>query len=257
MDIIAICNQKGGVAKTTTAVNLAACLAAKGQSVLLIDLDPQGNATMGCGIDKQQLTYSSLGVCLNEYPLSQAQVKTDFAQLFVVPANQDLTVAELRMRQLDNAPFILREQLKPLADSKHFDFVIIDCPPALNILTVNAMSAAQQLIVPIQCEYYALEGLTALLDTVSDLQKSTNKHLHILGFLRTMYDGRAKLATEVSQQLESFLKDKVFETIIPRNVRLAEAPSYGLPAYYYEKTSKGAQAYYALADEVLSRLAHK
>lgn len=254
MNIIAVCNQKGGVAKTTTAVNLAASLAAKGKSVLLVDLDPQGNATMGCGIDKHQLSHSSLGVCLKEYTLADAVTQTAFPKLSLVPANQDLTVAEVQMRELDNAPFILREQFALLAENQPIDFVIVDCPPALNILTVNAMSAAQYLIVPIQCEYYALEGLTALLDTVSDLQQGINKNLQVLGFLRTMFDGRAKLATEVSAQLETFLKDKVFQTIVPRNIRLAEAPSHGMPAYHYDKSSKGAQAYYALAKEVMQRL---
>lgn len=254
MNIIAVCNQKGGVAKTTTAVNLAASLSALGKAVLLIDLDPQGNATMGCGIDKRTLENSTLEVCLNECSLAEAMQKTAFERLSIIPANQDLTVAEVEMRELDNAPFILRQQLEQLAQTNTTDIVIIDCPPALNILTVNAMSAAQHLIVPIQCEYYALEGLTALLDTVSDLQKGVNKNLNVLGFLRTMFDGRARLATEVSAQLESFLKDKVFSTIIPRNIRLAEAPSHGMPAYYYEKSSKGARAYHELAEEVLQRL---
>ncbi len=254
MNIIAICNQKGGVAKTTTAVNLSASLAKKGKSVLLIDLDPQGNATMGCGIDKQQLLHSSLDVCLNECVLAEAVVPTAFNELSLVPTNQDLTVAEVRMPTLDNAPFILRNQLKQFAETSQTDFVIIDCPPALNILTVNAMSAAQHLIVPIQCEYYALEGLSALLDTVTDLQKTVNKELRILGFLRTMFDGRSNLANEVSVQLETFLKEKVFKTIIPRNVRLAEAPSYGMPAYYYDKSSKGAKAYIDFATEVMKRL---
>ncbi len=254
MNIIAVCNQKGGVAKTTTAVNLAASLAHKGKSVVLIDLDPQGNATMGCGIDKRKLSHSSLDVCLNECTLLEAVKQTSFKKLSVVPANQDLTVAEVRMRALDNAPFILRNQLKQFADNSKTDIVIIDCPPALNILTVNAMSAAQHIIVPIQCEYYALEGLSALLDTVSDLQKTVNKDLHILGFLRTMFDGRSNLANDVSVQLETFLKDKVFKTMIPRNVRLAEAPSHGMPVFYYDKSSKGSKAYIKFATEVLKRL---
>lgn len=255
MNIIAVCNQKGGVAKTTTAVNLSASLAAQGQSVLLIDLDPQGNASMGCGIDKRGLDYTMLGVCLNEYALEKVVLKTSYQGLAIAPANQDLTVAEVEMRDLPMAPFILREQIKQFATDHNVDYVMIDCPPALNILTVNAMAAAESIIVPIQCEYYALEGLAALLDTVSDLQQSVNKKLSILGFLRTMFDGRANLASEVSAQLESYLKDKVFKTVIPRNIRLAEAPSHGMPAYYYDRSSKGAKAYLDLADEVVVRLA--
>lgn len=255
MNILAISNQKGGVAKTTTAVNLAASLGILGQRVLLLDLDPQGNATMGCGIDKQKLTHSMVEVCLREQYLHDIVVETEYENLWLAPSNQDLTVAEVEMREQPKAPFILRENCQLLKEDKAFDVVIIDCPPALNILTVNAMSAASHVVVPIQCEYYALEGLTALLDTVSDLQKTVNRDLEVLGFLRTMYDGRAKLAQEVSAQLESFLKDKVFTTIVPRNVRLAEAPSYGMPAHYYEKASKGAQAYREFAGEVLARLA--
>ncbi|MGY0398363.1 MAG: ParA family protein [Ostreibacterium sp.] len=254
MNIIAICNQKGGVAKTTTAVNLSASLALLGKTTLLIDLDPQGNATMGCGVDKHNLSHSMLGVCLRKYGLDNAVIKTPFQHLYLAPANQDLTVAEVEMRELDTPPFILREQIKQLKTSRNFDYVIIDCPPALNILTVNAMSAAKKIIVPIQCEYYALEGLTALLNTVSDLQKTVNKDLQVLGFLRTMFDGRALLSRQISAQLEDFLKEKVFSTIVPRNIRLAEAPSHGMPIYYYEKSSKGSKAYQALSEEVINRL---
>lgn len=255
MKTIAISNQKGGVAKTTTAVNLASSLGVLGQNVLLIDLDPQGNATMGCGVDKGQLSHSMLEVCLREANLADIAIKTQFDGLMLAPSNQDLTVAEVQMRELSKAPFVLRDNVKLLADSGAFDMVIVDCPPALNILTVNAMSAADFVVVPIQCEYYALEGLTALLDTVSDLQKTVNPSLQVLGFLRTMFDGRARLAQEVSEQLEAYLKHKVFETIVPRNIRLAEAPSYGVPVHYYDKSSKGAKAYGAFADELLARLA--
>lgn len=254
MNIIAVSNQKGGVAKTTTAVNLGAALAVQGKSVLLVDLDPQGNATMGCGVEKNAVTRSMLGVCLQEYSLTDTVLDTPFANLAIAPANQDLTVAEVEMQGLDAAPFVLREQLSQLAAQRSFDFVLIDCPPALNILTVNAMTAANYLVVPIQCEYYALEGLAALLDTVSDLQNSVNKNLQVLGFLRTMFDGRANLAVQVSAQLEAYLKDKVFQTIVPRNIRLAEAPSHGMPVHYYDKSSKGALAYQSLAKEVVKRL---
>ncbi len=254
MKTIAISNQKGGVAKTTTAVNLAAGLGTLGQRVLLIDLDPQGNATMGVGVDKSTLECSMVEVCLQEKSIADVVLTTQYKNLALVPANQDLTVAEVGMRALPKAPFILRESLNALVSQNLFDVVVIDCPPALNILTVNAMSAADFVIVPIQCEYYALEGLTALLDTVSDLQKSVNRQLRVLGFLRTMFDGRAKLAQDVAAQLASFLKDGVFETVIPRNIRLAEAPSFGMPAHYFDKTAKGAKAYQQFADEVLTRL---
>jgi len=254
MNIIAIANQKGGVAKTTTAVNLAASLGVLEKRVLIIDLDPQGNASMGCGINKQNLSHSIVDVCLGDKKLTDITIQTNFKKLSIAPANQDLTVAEVDMPKRPKAPFIMHDALHELGAQKTLDIVLIDCPPALNILTVNAMTAAHQVIVPIQCEYYALEGLTALLDTIADLQKSVNRNLKILGFLRTMFDGRAKLSNEVSAQLESFLKDKVFTSIIPRNIRLAEAPSHGMPVYYYESSSKGAKAYVELGKEVLGRL---
>ncbi len=251
---IAISNQKGGVAKTTTAVNLAASLSVLGERVLLIDLDPQGNATMGCGINKRTLKQSMVDVCLREASLAEVAMPTDYEGLFVAPSNQDLTAGEVEMRALPKAPFILRENVQALAESHAFDVVVIDCPPALNILTVNAMAASDYIIVPMQCEYYALEGLASLLDTVADLQRSVSRDVQVLGFLRTMYDGRSRLAKDVSAELESVLGELVFDTLIPRNVRLAEAPSYGQPAHYYERSSKGAMAYRDFAVEVVKRM---
>lgn len=251
---IAICNQKGGVAKTTTAVNLSAGLAAKGQKTLLVDLDPQGNASMACGIDKGELKTSILDALMGEVSLVKVVCDTLFKKLAIAPSNQDLTVAEVRLNGLDEAHNKLKNELAHADLVDKFDYVIIDCPPSLNILTVNALTAADYVLVPIQCEYYALEGLSGLLDTVAALRKSVNKNLQVIGFLRTMFDGRARLSQEVSEQLEHYLRDKVFNTIIPRNIRLAEAPSHGMPVIYYDKSSKGAIAYLALVKEVEKRL---
>ncbi len=256
MHIISISNQKGGVAKTTTAVNLAACLGDSGKKVLLIDLDPQANATMGCGIKNKELENSILDICLAKEELTNVILRTEYKNLFIAPSTQDLTVAEVKMPTLKEAPFILKKALLELKQNKlyKFDYVVIDCPPALNILSLNAMTASDSITVPIQCEYYALEGLNALLDTISDLQKSTNKELTILGFLRTMFDGRSNLTNDVSDQLVQYLGEKVFKTIIPRNVTLAEAPSYGIPILYYDKSSKGAKAYTKLAKEIIKKI---
>ncbi|MEZ5577208.1 MAG: ParA family protein [Candidatus Competibacteraceae bacterium] len=250
--IIAIANQKGGVGKTTTTVNLAACLAALRQNVLLVDLDPQGNATMGCGVDKHAVTATSYDVLLGEATLTEALRWIEKAQMQLLPANGDLTAAEVNLLKTDNAPNRLRDALAPVA--WNFDVILIDCPPSLNMLTVNALTAAQSVIVPVQCEYYALEGLSALLDTIEKVRRSTNPGLRIEGVVRTMFDPRNRLANDVSAQIVEHFGEAVFETLVPRNVRLAEAPSYGLPIIHYDDSSRGAQSYRDLARELRKRL---
>jgi chromosome partitioning protein len=250
--VIAIANQKGGVGKTTTAVNLAASLAATKRRVLLMDLDPQGNATMGSGIDKGSLTYSACEVLLGECQLAQALVPVEPSGFTLLPANQDLTAAEVRLLTLPIGREIkLRHALAP--QRADFDIILIDCPPALNMLTVNALVAADSVLIPMQCEYYALEGLSALMNTVEQIRIAANPGLSIEGVLRTMYDPRNNLANEVSNQLIAHFGDTVFRTVIPRNIRLAEAPSFGKPALLHDKESRGALAYLALVGEMIRR----
>ncbi len=251
--IIAITNQKGGVGKTTTAVNLAASLAAGRASnqVLLVDLDPQGNATMGCGIDKHGVRATSYDVLLNEVDISEALQYSETAQMQILPANGDLTGAEVALLDVESGQARLRGSLQRIA--ANFDFILIDCPPSLNMLTVNALTAAQGVIIPVQCEYYALEGLSALLQTIDKVRRSTNPELRIEGMLRTMYDSRNRLAEEVSSQIETHFGKEVYTTIILRNVRLAEAPSYGQPIIVYDPSSRGSETYRNLAKEVRQR----
>ena len=249
--ILAITNQKGGVGKTTTTVNLAASLAATKRRVLLIDLDPQGNATMGCGVDKMTLTQTVYHVLLEEKSIAEVRVTNTCGKFDLIPANRELAGAEVELVGLPHREKRLKSALANI--EAEYDFVLIDCPPALNLLTVNGLCAAHAVMIPMQCEYYALEGLSDLVQTIKRVRASLNPQLEIEGLLRTMFDPRNTLAQQVSEQLQQHFGDKVYRTVIPRNVRLAEAPSYGMPVLYHDKTSKGAQAYLALAGEMVRK----
>lgn len=249
--VIAIANQKGGVGKTTTSINLSACLAEKGKKVLLIDMDSQGNTTSGFVFEKNELDKTVYEVLREEVSIEEAIIPVEecFENLFLIPANRNLAGAEIELVTRENMQHILKKQLEPIKDE--YDFIVIDCPPALGMLTVNAMTAADSVLVPIQCEFYALDGLSQLIYTIELIQESLNPDLYIEGVVFTMYDARTNLSLQVVENVKDNLKQTIYKTIIPRNVRLAEAPSYGLPINLYDKRSSGAEAYRMLADEVI------
>ena len=246
---ISVANQKGGVGKTTTSVNLASCLAEQKKKILLIDLDPQGNATSGVGIDKEETSHSVYDVLINGVSVSEAVIKTEFNNLYLLSSGIDLAGAEIEMVDIDNREYLLKNALSALKDE--YDYIIIDCPPSLGLLTLNAFTASNSIIMPIQCEYYALEGLSQLTATIRKVKKQLNPSIEIEGVLLTMYDVRTNLSMLVAEEVKKYYGDKLYKTVIPRNVRLSEAPSYGEPINYYDKSSKGSEMYTKLAKEVI------
>lgn len=250
--VIVIANQKGGVGKTTTAVNLSACLGNAGKKTLVIDADPQGNTTSGLGIEKDSVEYSVYDVLINEVPIAEAVIETEYKKLHVCPSNINLAGAEVELATLNfsvRREELLKNALNEVKDK--YDFVIVDCPPSLGYLTINALVAANSILVPIQCEYYALEGLSQLTKTIKSIKQAYNSDLYLEGVLLTMFDARTNLSIQVADEVKKFFPEKVFKTVIPRNVRLSEAPSYGEPIIVYDKYSKGAEAYIDLAKEVI------
>lgn len=254
--IIAVTNQKGGVGKTTTAISLSACLADCGKRTLLVDLDPQGNATSGLGIDKTSLTKNLYDCLIEHTPMTEVVQNTMIKKLAVIPATMDLAGAAVELVTVPQREYVLKNVLSAYLQSlkKPYDYVIMDCPPSLGLLTVNALAAADSVLIPVQCEFYALEGLAQLMQTVEMVRSSLNDKLHLLGLLMTMYDGRTNLSIQVTEEVKKYFSGQVFQTIIPRNVRLGEAPSYGEPITIYDPHSKGAEVYKKLAKEVIRRV---
>ncbi|MBR3975525.1 MAG: ParA family protein [Clostridia bacterium] len=248
---VAVLNQKGGVGKTTTAVNLAACLGAKGKKVLLADIDPQGNSTSGFGIDKRKTAHSSYDVIVGEATAANAVVHTAFKNVDLIVSNMNLAGADLEIIDMKNRESLLKNALAGVWND--YDYIFLDCPPSLGLITLNALTAADTFLVPIQCEYYALEGLSQLMSTVRNIKRLYNPYIELEGVLLTMFDGRLNLTQQVVEEVKKFFPKKVYSTTIPRNVRLSEAPSFGQPIIYFDKSSKGAIAYDALADEFLSK----